>query len=250
MTGASSGIGLEIARIYAGKGRDLVLTARRTDRLDALKAELAAAHPSIRIATVTVDLERPEGAETLLAAVAAEGLAIGTLVNNAGFGLRGRFATMPYADQAAMVELNVTTLTRLCRLVLPDMLGRRSGGIVNVASTAAFQAIPFMGVYAATKAYVLSLSEALHEEARPHGVVVTALCPGPTATEFTKRADLEKSKMFEGAMDARAVAEEGIAGHEAGRAIVVTGARNRLGAIGAQLMPRQLVRRLAMKLQG
>ena len=250
MTGASSGIGLEIARIYAGKGRDLVLTARRADRLASLKAELLAAHPGIRIATETVDLERPDGAETLLAAVAASGLTIDTLINNAGFGLRGRFATMPYADQAAMVELNVTTLTRLCRLVLPDMLARRRGGIVNVASTAAFQAIPFMGVYAATKAYVLSLSEALHEEARPHGVVVTALCPGPTATEFTKRADLEKSKMFEGAMDARAVALEGIAGHEAGRAIVITGARNRFGAIGAQLMPRRLVRRLAMKLQG
>lgn len=129
VTGASSGIGLEIARIYARKGRDLVLTARRADRLDALAAELASAHPGIRIVTASVDLETPGGAETLLAAVAAAGLTIGTLINNAGFGLRGRFATMPYAEQAAMVELNVTSLTRLCRLVLPDMLARRRGEI-------------------------------------------------------------------------------------------------------------------------
>jgi short-subunit dehydrogenase len=178
------------------------------------------------------------------------GIEVETLVNNAGFGLRGRFATLPYGDQVAMLQLNVASLTQLCRLVLPGLMARRRGGIINVASTAAFQAIPFMAAYAASKAYVLALSEALHEESRRHGVVVTALCPGPTATEFAARADMEKSKLFKGAMDAAQVARIGIDGHEAGRALVIPGTTNRAGAIGAKLAPRSLVRRMAGWLQG
>jgi hypothetical protein len=149
-----------------------------------------------------------------------------------------------------MIELNVVTLTKLCRLLLPGMIERRRGGIINVASTAAFQSIPYMAVYAATKAYVLSFTEALHEEGRRHGVVATAVCPGPTATEFTKRADMEKSKLFARAMNATDVARLGIEGHEAGRAVVITGAANKAGAIGAKLAPRALTRKLAGWLQG
>ena len=174
-----------------------------------------------------------------------------TLVNNAGFGLRGGFATMPYDEQVAMVELNVTTLTRLCRLVLPDLVARRRGGIVNIASMAAFQPIPFMAVYAATKAYVLALSEGLHEEVRRHGVTVTAICPGPTATEFTIRADLEKSKMFTaGAMSAADVARIGLDGYEAGRAVVVTGMSNHVIKAVSLATPRALIRRAAGWMQG
>ena len=250
ITGASSGIGAEMARIYAARGRSLVLTARRADRLATLKAEIEARSPALRVETIVLDLEQPDGAEALVAELDRRGVETETLVNNAGFGLRGRFATLPYDDQVAMLQLNIVTLTKLCRLALPGLIARRRGGILNVASTASFQAVPFMGTYAATKAYVLSLSEALHEESRRHGVVVTALCPGPTATEFTIRADMEKSKLFERAMDAAAVAQVGIDGHEAGRAVVIAGATNKVGAIGAKLAPRFLVRRMAGWLQG
>lgn len=249
VTGASSGIGTEMARLAASRGRALVLVARRADRLEALKAELAPSR--VPIETLGVDLERPAGAGELVAALQDRGIVVDTLVNNAGFGLRGTFATLPYEEQAAMVELNVTTLTRLCRLVLPDLLARRRGGIINVASVASFQAIPYFAVYAATKAYVLSLSEALHEEARRHGVTVTAVCPGPTTTEFAKRANMEKSKLFStGAMTAADVARIGFDGYESGRAIVVTGGRNRALAFGSKLLPRTFVRRAAGWMQG
>lgn len=250
VTGASSGIGAELARAYAARGRSLAITARRADRLDALKAELERASPDIRVETITLDLERPEAPEELVSWLDRRGIAVHTLVNNAGFGLRGGFATMPYADKVGMVELNVVALTKLCRLVLPRLIAAKRGGIINVASTAAFQAIPFMAGYAATKAYVLSLSEALHEEARRHGVTVTALCPGPTATEFTIRADMEKSKLFTHAMSAADVARMAVDGHEAGRAIVVAGAANKAGTVAVKFAPRALVRRMAGWLQG
>jgi hypothetical protein len=250
ITGASSGIGAEMARIYAARGRSLVLTARREERLGALKDEIKATRPDARVELMALDLEEPDGAEHLVAELDRREIEVETLVNNAGFGLRGSFATLPYGDQSAMLQLNIVSLTKLCRLVLPGLIARRRGGIINLASTAAFQAIPFMAGYAATKAYVLSLSEALHEECRQHGVVVTALCPGPTATEFAARADMEKSKLFKGAMSAADVARTGIDGHEAGRAIVITGVSNKAGAIGAKLAPRFLVRRMAAWLQG
>lgn len=249
VTGASSGIGQDMARIFGARGSSLVVVARREERLAALAREIEAAS-GVVVRTLALDLERPDAPDELAGWLGREGIAVHTLVNNAGFGLRGGFATMPYAEQAAMVELNVTALTKLCRLVLPDLIARRQGGIINVASTASFQAIPYMAVYAATKAYVLSLSEGLHEEARRHGVTVTALCPGPTATEFTRRADMEKSKLFERAMSSAEVARIGIDGYERGRAIVVAGGMNRVGAIGAQLAPRALVRRAAGWLQG
>ena len=249
ITGASSGIGAELARVFAARGASLVLTARREDRLAALRAEIEAAH-TVRVEVIPLDLEQPDAPETLLAEVERRGITIHTLVNNAGFGLRGRFATLPYDEQIAMLQLNIVALTKLCRLVLPGLLARRAGGILNVASTASFQAVPYLGTYAATKAYVLSLSEALHEETRGRGVTVTALCPGPTATEFAARADMEKSKLMKGAMSAKAVAQQAVAGYEAGRAIVVTGAPNKLGTLVVKFVPRALVRWGAGKLQG
>ena len=246
ITGASSGIGAETARLAAARGRPLVLVARREERLRALAAGLP-----VKTEIVALDLQVAEGAARLMEVLDARGIVPETLVNNAGFGLRGGFVTMPYDEQMAMIELNVGTLTRLCRLVLPGMVARRRGGIVNVASMAAYQAIPFMAVYAATKAYVVSLSEALHEEVRRHGIVVTAVCPGPTTTEFAARANLEKSKLFStGAMSAADVARIGLDGHEKGRAVVITGGRNHAIGIGSKLMPRALSRRIAGWMQG
>ncbi|HEX8166894.1 MAG TPA: SDR family oxidoreductase [Beijerinckiaceae bacterium] len=252
ITGASSGIGAELARVFAGKGYSLLLTARREDRLAMLAAELSGKH-GVPVETLVFDLEDPVAPQALFQAVEGREIALHTLVNNAGFGLRGKFATLPFDQQAAMVELNVATPTKLSRLFLPGLIERRRGGILNVASTAAFQAGPHMAVYYATKAYLLSLSEALHEEAKPHGVVVTALCPGPTPTEFSARASLQMTrlvKMRAMTLGAAKVARAGVAGYEAGKAIVIPGIANKIGALGAQLGPRALGRRIAGKLQG
>jgi short-subunit dehydrogenase len=250
ITGASSGIGAEIARVFAERDYALVLVARREERLQALAAELKAAR-HVAVETLTYDLEDREAPADLVEDLGQRGIQIHTLVNNAGFGLRGRFASLPYERQIAMIGLNVTALARLCRLTLPGMIERRWGGILNVASTAAFQAGPNMAVYYATKAFVLSLSEALHEEAKPHNVVVSALCPGPTETEFASHADVEMTRLFKfGAMSAAEVAKAGVDGYEAGRAVIVPGATNLLGVIGAQLAPRAMVRKIAGKLQG
>ena len=238
-----------MARLFGQRGSSLVLVARRGDRLDALKQEIEAAQ-TVKVETIVLDLEQPNAPEALVQTLEERGITVHTLVNNAGFGLRGGFGTMPYDDQIALVQLNIVALTKLCRLVLPGLVARRQGGIINLASTAAFQPVPYMAAYAASKAYVLSLSEALHEEAKAAGVTVTALCPGPTATEFTKRADMEKSKLFSRAAAATGVARQGIEGYEAGRAVVVTGAVNRFGTWMVKLMPRALVRWGAGKLQG
>ncbi|MCF4129298.1 SDR family NAD(P)-dependent oxidoreductase [Methylobacterium sp. SyP6R] len=246
VTGASSGIGVEIAKEFAGRGCPLVLSARRADRLEALAAELPV--PTL---VVPADLAAPDGPEGLLAAVAARGIVLHTLVNNAGFGLRGRFADLPARDQAEMVALNVAAPTILSRRVLPGLIARRSGGILNVASVVGYLPGPNMAAYYASKAFLLSLSEALYEEARPHGVTVTAICPGATATEFSARADVGGAKRFTGnVMSAEAVATAAVAGYLAGRAVVIPGAANRAAVIGARLMPRWLSRKVAARLQG
>lgn len=250
ITGASSGIGAELARTFAARGAALVLAARRHERLEALGREIQAAH-GVPVEVMALDLEDRDAPHDLCEMLREKGIVPHTLVNNAGFGLRGRFATLPHERQIAMIDLNVTALTALCRLMLPGMIERGRGGILNVASTAAFQAGPYMAVYYATKAFVLSLSEALHEEAKPHGVTVTALCPGPTESEFSATADLENSKLFKGgAMPAADVARLGVEGYERGQAIVVTGTTNFLGTIGAKVFPRSMTRRIAGLLQG
>jgi short-subunit dehydrogenase len=250
ITGASSGIGAELARVFARKGYPLVLTARRHERLEGLSAEIGQSH-GVPVEVVALDLEDREAQRDLHEMLQERGIAVHTLVNNAGFGLRGYFASLPHEKQLAMIDLNVMALTSLCRLMLPGMIERRRGGILNVASIAAFQAGPYMAVYYATKAFVLSLSEALHDEAKPHGVIVTALCPGPTESEFSETAGLKDSRLFHaGAMSSSEVARIGIEGYEAGRAIVIPGAKNRVGAIGSKFAPRFLSRRIAGLLQG
>jgi len=250
VTGASSGIGAELARAFAAGGSSLVLVARRRERMEELAAELRDVR-NIAVEIMTLDLEDTAAPAALVRALDSLGIIIHTLVNNAGFGLRGSFAELPYDEQIGMVELNVVALTKLCRMVLPGLIARRRGGILNLASTAAFQAGPNMAVYYATKAFVLSLSEALHEEAKPHGVTVTALCPGPVATEFQARADMKMTRALEfAAIPAAEVARVGVAGYEARRAIVIPGLANQFGAWGAQhLAPRFLTRKIAGKVQ-
>lgn len=250
ITGASSGIGADLAREFAAGGYHLIITARRADRLEALAEELTRDHGVI-VKVIPADLAQPGEAVRLHAAIKATGLPIDTLVNNAGFGMRGRFSTLDAARQTEMVTLNVTALTELCRLFLPGMIERGAGGILNVGSTAAFQAGPYMAVYYATKAYVLSLSEALHEEAKPYGVQVSVLCPGPVATEFAAIADVEGTKLFRnGTLESRAVAKAGFWGYREGHAIIIPSAANKATAWGGRFLPRAVTRRVAGWMQG
>ena len=183
VTGASAGLGAGFARALAADGHDLILTARRGDRLNALAAELRAAH-GIRVEVIAADLARPGAAEALIAEIGKRGLAVNTLVNNAGFGALGPVAEADPAVLERMLDLNCRAVMTLSRLVLPGMIQMRRGAILNIASTAAFAPGPGMAVYYASKAFVLSFSQALHSEVRRHRVTVAALCPGPTITEF------------------------------------------------------------------
>lgn len=249
VTGASSGIGVELARLFAANGDRLILAARREDRLKALADELAAKH-KIDAAVVTCDLGKPNGAKDLAIAIGRKGHVVDVLVNNAGFGLRGKFASLSFDRQLEMIQVNVTSATALAGLFLPGMLSRRKGGILNVASLAAFQAGPDMAVYYATKAFMLSFSEALYEETRKQGVTVTALCPGPVPTEFSDVADLGGTRLFKtGVVSAEEVAKAGFEGFRAGKAIVIPGAFPKVGALSTRLVPRGVTRRIAQAIQ-
>lgn len=200
--------------------------------------------------TVALDLGAHRGPEALMAVVAERGLAIDLLVNNAGFGARGDFAGMDVGTVTGMIDLNCRALVALCHAALPGMIARGGGAILNVASTAAFQPGPWMAVYYASKALVLSFSEALHEEVRGRGVRVTALCPGPTRTEFAERAGMHDTALFEQFVgDADAVVRDGLAAVEAGQAVRVSGAMNRIMAESTRFAPRGLVRWMAGALQ-
>ena len=240
ITGASAGLGVEFARQLSAKGHRLVLAARRKDRLEALAAELGNAR------AVAIDLSRANAAAKLMTDLEANGEQVELLVNNAGFGLIGRFAELDAKRQRQMIDLNVGALTELCRAVAPGMIARKSGGIVNLASTAAFQPGPRMAVYFATKAFVLSFSEALHEELKPHGIHVTCLCPGPTRTEFGEVAGFGGNSLFDRvAMEAPEVVAAGLAGLEKNRAVVVAGLLNKIVAASTRFAPRPVVRKIA-----
>jgi uncharacterized protein len=238
ITGASAGLGVEFARQCRARGEALVLVARRGDRLNALAASLGGAE------VVAADLAAPGASERLMAEVAGRGLAVETLINNAGFGLSGRFADLAPERQTEMIDLNVRALTELCRLALPAMAERRRGFILNVASTAAFQAGPNMAVYYASKAYVLSLTEALHQEMKGTGVHVTALCPGPVATEFFDVAGSPDSALAKRGVDPAGVVRAGLAGLGSNRAIVIPGMMNKATAQANRVLPRAAMRRI------
>lgn len=240
VTGASAGLGIEFARQLAKRGHRLVLAARRKERLDALTGELGNAR------AMAIDLSKQDAATRVMADLEAHGESVDLLVNNAGFGLIGRFAKADAARLRQMIDLNVGTLTDLCRAVAPAMIERKSGAILNVASTAAFQPGPKMAVYFATKAFVLSLSEALHEELKPHGVKVTCLCPGPTRTEFGDVAGFGGNGMFDKvAMNALEVVEAGLKALDRNKAVVIPGLINKVGAASTRFAPRSTVRKIA-----
>ena len=254
ITGASFGIGLELARIFAREGHDLVLVARSADKLRQVASELEKAH-STRSLILAVDLSDPGAAAYVLDQTTRANIVVDILVNNAGFGQYGFFAENDLEECLKQIQLNVTTLTHLTRLYLPGMIERartekRTGRILNVASTAAFQAGPLMAVYYATKAYVLHLSEAIANELAGTGVTVTCLCPGPTATEFQERAKITGIRLAtHGTMDARTVAEDGYRALMAGKPVVISGFRNWLVAQSVRFSPRRLVTAVARKLQ-
>lgn len=249
VTGASSGIGRELARRFAADGADLVLVARRRDALERLAAELCDGH-RIAVHVLAADLARPDAPDEIAGRLAETGLTIDVVVNNAGFGLRGPAARLDRQRQLDMVQVNVTALTDLSRRFLPAMLERRRGGVLNVASTAAFQSGPGMAVYYATKAYVLSFTEALAEELSGSGVTVTCLCPGPTATEFAELADMAETPLFRrGTASAVGVARAGHQAFRQGRLIVIPGLKNKAGAASVRFAPRPVIRKLVKAMQ-
>jgi short-subunit dehydrogenase len=245
ITGASSGIGAELARLFARDGSDLVLVARSEAALAALARELEAKH-GIRARVLPADLSRPEAPAEIFERVEAEGVQVDVLVNNAGIGARGPFAGLGLERQMAIVAVNVAAPTELARHFLPAMIQRRRGGVLNVASSAAFQAGPWMAVYYASKAYLLSLSEALARELAGTGVVVSCLAPGPTHSGFVEAAQMEGANLFRlGAMSAADVAAAGHRGFRRGRTLVIPGALNRLIPVAARISPRGLMGRVA-----
>lgn len=240
VTGASSGIGRALAREFASHGYDVVLVARREEALQEVSRELKS-----RVHLVPMDLARAGAGQALAHELRMRGVQVDVVVNNAGFGLQGEFADLPVDQQLEMIQLNVTTLTELTRLFLPEMLARKQGGVLNVASTAAFQPGPLMAVYYATKAFVLSFTEAVTEEIAGTGVKVSCLCPGPTESEFAQRADMQGTPLFRGhVMTSEEVARAGYEGWVAGQAVIVPGFSNRRGTWLVRLAPRAIVRKI------
>lgn len=250
VTGASSGIGLELATLLARDGYDVVLVARRREKLEAL-GEVLQKRYGIRVQAIAADLADPAAPAEIVRQV-TELASVDVLVNNAGFGGLGRFVETDLDTERRMIQVNVTALTALTKLVLPGMLARRRGRILNLASTAGFAPGPLMAVYYATKAYVISLSEALGEELRGSGVSVTVLCPGPTLTEFQAVAHMERTRLFRvpgAVLDAASVARAGYAGLMRGKRMVVPGIINRALPLVIRVSPRGVVVRVARWLQ-
>ncbi len=251
ITGASSGIGLELARLFARDGHGVVLVARREDRLKELAAELTHRH-DVRASVIVADLADPSAPPEVARPVAAAGLEVQFLVNNAGFGLAGEFARTDVTAELQMIQVNVVALTHLTKLFLPGMVGARQGAILNVASTAGFAPGPLMAVYYATKAYVISFSAAIAEELRNSGVTVTALCPGATRTEFQERAGLDlEARAFRGpwVADAASVARVGYQGMLRGKRLLVPGVFNKMMVAAARVASPVLLAKAVRRVQ-
>lgn len=246
ITGASSGIGLEFAKLFAADGVDLVLLARREDRLRRLADELRAAH-GVDVRVLVADLADPQAPQAVFDELQAAGGRVDVLVNNAGIGVWGSFAERDLGRQLEMVQVNVAALTALTRLFVPGMVERRRGAILNVGSAAGFLPGPRMAVYFATKAYVLSFTEALAVELRGTGVTVTLFAPGATATEFPERAGMPGFKL--GASDAATMARAGYHGMRAGRVVVVPAPKSRLIALAVRILPRAVIRAIMGRAQ-
>lgn len=251
ITGASSGIGYELAWIFARQGHSLVLVARSSEKLKALKTEIEK-HHKVQIEVIPFDLSVPHSAQALFQQVQNKKITIDGLVNNAGFGDYGPFLLSRLDRLQNMIQLNITTLTDLTHLFLPSMIDHKFGQIMNVASTASFQPGPLMAVYYATKAYVLSFSEALYEELQGTGVTVTALCPGPTESGFQEAAQINNQIELLQRMKvptSKEVAEYGYEAMKNGQAVAIQGFTNRLASTSVRFFPRSFVRKLVMRLQ-
>ncbi len=245
ITGASAGIGTEFARELSRRGYGVTLVARRVERLRELAAELGG-HAEVHACDVT----DPRARVGLADALATRGVAVDMLVNNAGFSTSGPFFRSERGRELDMIRTNVEAVVDFCALFTPAMVERGRGAVLNVASTASFQPLPMQAGYAATKAFVLSFTEAIHAELRPKGVTVTALCPGPVKTEFAEVANLEGAESSLPGIfwdDPESVARAGIRGLERGKRVVIPGTLNRAGAVGGLHAPRSLVLRLAAR---
>ena len=248
VTGASSGIGLELARLCAKGGHDLLLVARNEGKLQELARYLGGMY-RVRVEVVPADLADPAAPEAIMTRATELGLGVDVLINNAGFGDWGLFGRADPRRQLDILQVNAVALTHLTRLALPRMVSQRRGRILNVASTAGFVPGPLMAVYHASKAYVISFSQAIGNELRGTGVTVTALCPGPTKTAFAERAGMVGTNLLEGpnVMAVEPVAAAGYRGMMRGKSIVVPGLMNKLLVMSLRLVPRRLVLALARK---
>ena len=246
VTGASAGIGLELAKLLAQGNANLVLTARRVDRLEKLAAELSAKH-GIRVEICAADLARPQAPEEILAFTSSRNLEIEFLINNAGFGAFGFGHRIPAEKMLEMIQVNCSAVVHLTRLYLPGMFERRHGDVMIVSSVAAFQALPYNSVYAATKAFDLLYAEGIAEEVRPFGVNVCALCPGSTNTEFQAVAS-QPDRVFRSAETAEKVARVGLEAMAAGKSSVISGAKNKLMVEFERLAPRRFIVKMAGKM--
>ncbi len=251
VTGASSGIGCELAKLFARNGYILVLVARNREILNKLAEDLESETGSAA-KVIATDLSNPSAPLDIYQELQKDAIHIDVLVNCAGFGASGLFSEIDMQRQIDMIQVNVAALTQLTRLFLKDMLTRRTGKILNVASTAGFQPGPLMAVYYATKAYVLSFSEALAEEVRGSGVTVSVLCPGPTRTGFQDKSGLNQSRLFRsrlvGTLDAATVARAGYRGLMKNTTVIIPGARNRFLIFGIRLIPRKMLTRVVKRL--
>ena len=250
ITGASSGIGLELAKIHASKGGNLVLVARSTDKLENLKNEIEQQFGS-QVIIIAKDLSKQEAPKEVYDQLQQESINVDYLFNNAGFGDYGFFHETDWDKEAQMIDLNVRTLTHFTKLFIKDMVNKKSGKIMNVASTASFQPGPLMSVYYATKHYVLAFSEGIANELKGTGVTVTALCPGPTASGFQNAAAMNDSKLVKGVKmpSSREVAEYGYRSLEKGKVVAIHGFMNKMMAESSRFMPRSIVRSVVRKVQ-
>lgn len=241
ISGATSGIGFELAKVFAHEGYQVVLVAREAGKL-LPRAESLTLTSGMTVTVIAADLSLPTGPIEVYRELHSHRIPVDVLVNNAGVGVHGYFAATDWQEELGMIALNVLALTRLTKLFLPEMLRRGEGRILNVASTAAFQPGPLLAVYSATKAYVLSFSQALREELRGSGVTVTTLCPGPTRTNFYARAKARHVRSFQGHLaDPAAVARAGYGGLQRGRAVVIPGLGNKIGTSLARFLPHRVV---------
>jgi uncharacterized protein len=248
ITGASTGIGLDLARLMA-PDFDLIISARHQPKLEQIAQELQFRHGN-HVHVIAADLAKPESPPAMLDEVGRRGLRVDVLINNAGFGAYGEFKDIPWPTEAEMIQVNIAALTELTKLFLPPMLERKHGRIMNVASTAGFQPGPLMAVYYATKAYVISFSEAIANELKGTGVTVTCLAPGATATDFAARADMEKSRLFKmGRMKSSDVARTGYKAMMSGKTLTIPGVRNWVMAESVRFGPRKLVTAIARSVQ-